>query len=136
MAHTTTMKIHFDEADPAGIAFSGGLFTKIHRCFEDFIEAMKIDPNEFFFNRDSIFPLRHNEAEYFKPLLPLKTYSVLISVLRISETSFQMEFKVMDQEVPHAVVRSTHVCCDSQTFTKKPIPDFLRGGLQKHLRTE
>ncbi len=135
MVFKTTLKIHFDEADPAGIAFSGGLFTKIHRCFEDYIESL-MDPNEFFFNQDSIFPLRHNEAEYLKPLLPLQTYAVEIAVIRLSESSFQMEFKVLDQNEVSAIVRSTHVCCSAETFKKKPIPDFLRAGLQNYLRPE
>lgn len=136
MAITTTFQVHFDEADPAGIAFSGGLFTKIHRCFESFINAIGLKPADYFLSRETIYPLRHNEAEYFKPLMPFVSYQVIMDVIKLSESSFQMEFTVNSEAGTHAKVRSTHVCCDGSSLQKKPIPSALREGLQKHLRTE
>ena len=118
MEFKTAMKIHFDEADPAGIAFSGGLFTKIHRCYEDFIAALDQDLEKFFLTPETIYPLRHFEAEYFAPLLPLKSYDVFIQVLKISDSSFQLQYKVGSSEKPKALFRSTHVAVKKQGFEK------------------
>lgn len=131
MPFKTQMKIHFDEADPAGIAFSGGLFTKIHRCYEDFVVALDQDPNAFFLNPEVIYPLRHFEGEYLQPLLPLQTYEVFVSVLKISESSFQLEYKVGSYEKPKACFRSTHVAVNRKEFQKISIPDSLKRNLEK-----
>lgn len=131
MTFETHMKIHFDEADPAGIAFSGGLFTKIHRCYEDFIVALGQDPKQFFLTPEVIFPLRHFEAEYFAPLLPLETYPVHIGVQSMGESHFQLVYKVGPKDQPKALFRSVHVTVDKASFTKKPIPDDLKLSLEK-----
>ena len=131
MTFETEIKIHFDEADPAGIAFSGGLFTKMHRCYEDFIVALEIDPQEFFLNPTVIVPLRHVEADYLRPLRPLQKYQVVVSVTKMSESSFQLQFEVKQKNQNHAVLRSTHVCCSKETLVKCPIPDHLRQSLEK-----
>lgn len=121
------MKIHFDEADPAGIAFSAQLFTKAHHCFEEFIAGIGEDPKAFFLKPEMIYPIRHMEAEYFKPLLPLETYGVEIVVIKLSESSFQLEFQIED----HCRLRSTHVCVEKASMTKSSIPASLRQNLEK-----
>ena len=131
MSFETKIKIHFDEADPAGIAFSGGIFTKIHRCYEDFIEALNQDPKEFFLNPKVITPLRHVEVEYFRPLFPLETYDVMIDVLKLSESSFQLQFNIQRDGKTLSSVRSTHVCCLKDNMEKCPIPENLRQNLEK-----
>lgn len=125
------MKIHFDEADPAGIAFSGGLFTKVHRCYEDFIAALDQDPKKFFLNPETLYPLRHFEGEYFQPMLPLENYDVFVGVIKISESSFQLEYRLGDQEKPRAKFRSTHVAVTKKDFSKTTIPDSLKQNLEK-----
>lgn len=131
MAFETQIKIHFDEADPAGIAFSGNLFNKIHRCYEDFVEALNQDPQKFFLSPEVIYPLRHYEGEYFKPLMPLQTYSVTIGVLKISDSSFQLEYRIQNSGEAMATFRSTHVAVDPKKFQKISIPENLKSNLEK-----
>ncbi len=131
MTFKTQMKIHFDEADPAGIAFSGGLFTKIHRCYEDFIEALGEDPQKFFLEPELIYPLRRFEVDYHRPLLPLRTYDVEIGVIEISNSSFQLQYQVLAQGQSMAVFRSVHVAVNKADFQKTKISDSLRQNLEK-----
>ncbi len=131
MAFKTQMKIHFDEADPAGIAFSGGLFTKIHRCYEDFVQALDQDPKAFFLSPKTLYPLRHFECEYFRPLLPLETYDVAIKVIKISDSSFQLEYQVGLANELCATLRSTHVAVSKKDFQKVAIPSSLKQNLEK-----
>ncbi len=131
MVFETEMKIHFDEADPAGIAFSGGLFTKIHRCYEDFVVALQQDPKAFFLDPEIIYPLRHFEGEYLQPLMPLESYPVSVEVCRLSTSSFQLQYSVGNQDKPRAVFRSTHVAVDRKTFSKVSIPTSLKQNLEK-----
>lgn len=131
MEFETKIKIHFDEADPAGIAFSGGIFTKMHRCYEEFIVALDQDPKQFFLNPSEIYPIRHMEAEYLRPLLPLNEYGVRMTVIKISDSSFQLEFRVANNGNDHCVVRSTHVCVDKSSMKKASLPSQLKESLQK-----
>lgn len=131
MHFTSKLKIHFDDCDPAGIAFSGGIFTKMHRCYEEFIAALGENPAEFFLNNDLIVPIRHFEAEYFLPMRPFQEYEVWTQVLRISTSSFQLQYEIKKSERVHAVVRSTHVFCTRATMTKSPIPLPLKENLEK-----
>lgn len=131
MSFQTQIKIHFDEADPAGIAFSGGIFTKIHRCYEEFVEALGQNPTQFFLNPEIITPIRHIEADYLQPLLPLQKYDVQIGVLKLGESSFQLQFNVSKESKDLCVVRSTHVCCQKSTMKKCSIPKDLKENLEK-----
>ena len=130
MSFKTEISIHFDEADPAGIAFSGGVFTKMHRCYEEFITALGQNPQKFFLNPEVIFPLRHMEADYFAPLMPLEKYQVSIGVLKNSDTSFQLQYEISKGETKHCVVRSTHVCVDKSTMKKTAMPSDLKQNLE------
>ena len=137
MTFNTEIRIHFDEADPAGIAFSGEILTKMHRCYEEFIEALGLDPKEFFLSPKLIYPLRHVEVEYFKPLLPLSTYKVAIGVTKISDSSFQLQYNVQGSNGDrHCQLRSTHVCVDPAPMKKSDLPDPLRESLKKFVIAE
>ena len=136
MAFSTTTKIHFDEADPAGVAFSGQLFTKMHRCYEGFISHMGISPQDFFLGEKWAYPLRAIDCEYFSPLLALHEYDVEIQVLKISETSFKLGYSVKKQGKLCAKLNSVHVCINKSTGAKAEIPHSLKVGLEKHLLAE
>jgi acyl-CoA thioesterase FadM len=131
MSFKTQIKIHFDEADPAGIAFSGHIFTKVHRCYEEFIEELGQNPSHFFLKNEILVPIRHVEIDYLGPLLPFKSYPVVISVLKISTSSFQLQFSIFDGTKLMSKVKSTHVCCDKQSMEKCEIPSLLKESLQK-----
>lgn len=131
MDYKTSFKVHFDEADPAGIAFSGIIFTKAHRCYEEFVAELTPNSKDFFLNPETIYPIRHTETEFLAPLFPLETYQALIRVIKIGESSFQLEFDLGKEDKVCARVRSTHVCCDKKTMKKQPLSKEFKENLQK-----
>ncbi len=133
MAYQCQFQVHFDDADPAGIAFFGNIFKKIHQCYEEFLNAMGVDLKQWFLNPEVIAPIRHSEAEYFKTLFPFETYSVDIKVLSLSESTFRLEFTVHQDGDKNSVVRTTHVCCSPKNFQKVLIPEKLKMELEKFL---
>ena len=133
MEFQTRIKIHFDEADPAGIAFAGHIFNKIHRCYEDFIETLGQDSRNFFMGTDLIYPIRSMEAQYLKPLLALNTYQMTLLVHSLSESGFQLQFDIKEKDQMFCQVRSTHVCCKKQEMKRTTLPEDLRQGLEKYL---
>lgn len=133
MKFQSQIRIHFDEADPAGIAFFGGIYPKIHRCYEEFLSSMGVDLKEWFLNPEVITPIRHQETEFFAPLLPFEDYQVETHVLRISESSFQLQFEIKQTEKKHCIVKTTHVCCHKKTMEKTRIPEKLVEQLNKYI---
>ena len=133
MEFQTQIKIHFDEVDPAGIAFAGHIFNKTHRCYEEFIEAIGQNVREFFTGSSFIYPIRHIEVEYLKPLFALKIYQVVIMVKRISESSFQLQFNIREKGETVSKVHSTHVCCEKEKMKKAALPKNLKQRLEKYL---
>ena len=131
MSFQTEIRIHFDEGDPAGVAFSGGLFRKMHQCFEEFVMAMGIDSQQYFFNEDWAFPIRLTECQFLKPLAPLQNYKVSIGVSQISHSSFTVQYEVISKDqVVCSQIKSVHVCLEKKTLKKAAIPDFLKNGLE------
>ena len=133
MEFQTRIKTHFDEADPAGIVFTGHIFNKIHRCYEDFIETLGQNRKDFFMGLDLIYPIRSLEAEYFKPLFVLQTYQVITTVSGLSESSFQLRSLIREKNQTLCQIRSTHVCCERQKMKKTTLPKDLRQELKKYL---
>lgn len=133
MSYKSQIHIHFDEADPAGIAFFGNIFHKIHQTYEDFLRHMDIDLKEWFLNPQTIAPIRHTEAEYLAPLLPFETYDVVTKVLSLSESTFRLEFTIEKKNKKHVIVSTTHVCCSVAEMKKVPIPKNLKLQLEKFL---
>ncbi|MCJ8277647.1 MAG: thioesterase family protein [Bdellovibrionales bacterium] len=133
MSFESRIQIHFDDADPAGIAFFGGIFAKIHQCYEDFLKHIKVDLEKWFLNPDIIAPIRHCEAEYFRPLKPFNEYAVMVKALKVSESSFQLQFSVQKDGNDHVIVKTTHVCVDPKVMKKTEIPSDLKLQLEKFL---
>ncbi len=133
MEFQTRIKIHFDEADPAGMVFAGHIFNKIHRCYEEFIEALGQNSQKFFMGTDLIYPIRRMEAEYFKPLSVLNTYQTTIRVCSLSESAFQLQFDIKEKDHIFCQVRSIHVCCEKQKMKKTALPGDLRQKLELYL---
>ena len=129
----TQIKIHFDEVDPAGIVFAGHVFKKIHRCYEEFIETIGQNSQQFFMDSPLIHPIKHIEVEYFKPLLAFKTYQVTIMVKKISKSGFQLQFNIREKDQTFCQIHSIHVCCEKQKMKKTTLPKDLRQGLEKYL---
>lgn len=92
-----------------------------------------MDPQKFFMDPDIIYPLRHMEADYFGPLFPLHDYQARVQVLKISDSSFTLQFDIEEPTNQKVMcqVRSTHVCCLKEGMRKNSIPDDLRQSLEK-----
>ena len=133
MAFQTQFRVHFDETDPAGIAFFAVIYSKIHRAYEAFLESMDVSLNSWFLHPEIIAPIRHIETDFYHPMVPFKDYLIQVEVSGISESTFQLQFHVKDQDTILATVKTVHTCCDKIKMTKEAIPPQLKSKLQNHL---
>lgn len=119
--------VAFDEADGEGIVFFGNYFRLAHRALEAYLPTISISWSEWFKSQSFGVPLRHVEADYFKPLKPGDVFEAAIRVAEIGENSvsFDYEFKNPDGQVI-ARLKTAHVFVSRSTFLKCPVPESLR----------
>ncbi len=127
------IQMHFREADPAGILFFGNIFGLAHDCFEDFIQAAGFTWKEWFQTKDYLIPIRHTESNFLKPFLPGDSYQIHASVLKIGNSSFQMNYEFKSQDTTHAVVTMTHTFLDARSREKISVPSSVRDRLGVYL---
>jgi len=130
MSFTSTIKIHFDDADPAGVCFYAKIIGKTHQVYEEIVESFGLDVRSFFSGEKWLVPIRHTEAEYLKPLKALTTYSVTVSQTKISESSFTLSYSISEGTELCALVRTTHVFLETKTGKKCEIPEDFKKGLE------
>lgn len=124
------LRIPFDTCDPGGIVFFGNYFHLAHRAFEDFLLSRDIPWKDWFASKEWAVPLRHAEADYLKPLFGGQTYAFEVELLRMGESSLQIQVSFFDaQGQTCSRIRTTHVFVGLPQMTKRPIPEPLRSKL-------
>lgn len=126
----TSVRIHFREADPAGILFFGNILGLTHDVFEQFIEAAGFKYSDWFERQDIIVPIRHSEVDFLAPFKPGYSYDVTASVVKISDSSFQVKYTYSSANGPHATVSMVHTYLNGKTKQKIQIPDGDRKRLE------
>jgi acyl-CoA thioester hydrolase/1,4-dihydroxy-2-naphthoyl-CoA hydrolase len=133
-AFITSVKIHFRDADPAGIMFFGNIFALAHDAFEEFIVASGLEWKKWFIKSEHFVPVRHAECEYLAPFIPGESYQIQVFVNSITTSTFKMEYVFSSEKGPHAVVKTAHTFADPEKKTKKEIPTEVRAILQSYIK--
>lgn len=127
-------RLHFREADPAGILFFGNLFSLVHDAYEEYLEHLGFPWEEWFGEKKPyIVPIRQLQAEYQKPLRPgLKTH-IGLELVDVGESSYRVQFRVWQKS-------QQEICCqghlvlvfaDPEKGKKITIPPEIRAKLSR-----
>jgi acyl-CoA thioesterase FadM len=121
--------VPFDEADGEGIVFFGNYFRLAHRTLEWFLPQVGISWESWFRHPEYGVPLRHAEAEYFRPIRPGDRIQVATEIVKVGESSveFVFEFRGDGTNAASARVRTVHVFVLRRPFGEKAaVPSELR----------
>ncbi len=133
MSYTHRRRIHFHECDPAGIVYFGHVFTFCHEAYEELMRTGG-QAIETLLTGPCVYPLRHVEADYSAPMRMGDLVTIGITLGKLSERSFRVEFTVTsEQGVLLAKAAHVHVAVDRETMRPVAIPEALRGVLGQHL---
>ena len=122
----------FSQLDPAGILFFGEVFTICSGVYEDFLSSLGFDWDGWFRSPDAASPVKHAEAEYFKPLEGGQTYEVRVEILKMSTSAFEVGYIFQRLGIHHCYVRLVHVFIDTQGGAKIPIPASVREAFNRY----
>ena len=125
--------IHFPDTDAAGIVFFARYLFICHEAYEEALAAAGVNLATFFSDTGLIIPIGKSEATYLRPLACGDKVRVEVSPSRLSPESFALDF-VLWKLAPGpaatppkraAVARTEHVCIDSRTRERRPLPPAL-----------
>jgi 1,4-dihydroxy-2-naphthoyl-CoA hydrolase len=128
--------IRFQDADAAGIIFYPRVLEMFHDVYVAFLAFAGAPLPEVLRTGTWIAPVRHAEADYFKPLRFGDPVVVEICRAHLSETEATLGYRIARSENGEVCVvgQVVHTFVDRATFKRTPIPEPVRLALQ-HLES-
>lgn len=125
-------KVRMHDTDMAGILYFARQFRFAHDALEDFIESRGLTFQQLFKREKFVFVIVHCEADYFASLAVGEDLEIQLMVEKLGTTSFTLNYKIYNRHKKLVgTVKTVHVCLDSHTRTKIPIPEHFRKDLEK-----
>jgi len=119
--------IPFQDIDAAGIVFFAHLFRYAHEAYEQFMSEGDHSLASILKTGEYLLPLVHAEADYKQPLHHNEVITVELSVKKLGETSFTLQYHYLDSNGGlRAVAETVHVTLDAAQQKPMQIPDSLR----------
>jgi 1,4-dihydroxy-2-naphthoyl-CoA hydrolase len=133
MAFEHNLRVRFQHTDPAGIVFFANVLVYCHEAYEELLRAGGMPLEEFLGKREQILPLGHAEVTFKRPMRVGQLVRIRVSVGRLGERSFRLEYDLCDEAGQHLATAATvHVSVDPSTHQSTAIPPTLRTLLQQH----
>ena len=120
--------IHFSDTDAAGVVFFARYLSIAHEGYEEALSDHGLPLEKFFADNGIIIPIAKSEASYLRPLVTGEQIVVEVAPILIDDSAFAIDFtlwKTTPKEKRAAVIRTAHVCIDSTTRKKVPLPEAI-----------
>lgn len=121
------------DTDMAGILYFARQFRFAHDALEDFMESEGLSFDRLFHNNDFVYVIVHAEADYLRPVKVGDRLDIQVTVEKIGETSFTINYRIYRSPELIGTAKTVHVTMDAKTREKILIPDEFRAILQKHV---
>ena len=129
------LRVRFQHTDPAGIVFFANIFVYCHEAYEELLRAGGMPLHEFLGTRQESLPLGHAEATFKRPFRFGQLVKVRVSIGRIGERSFRVEYDLYDEGSEHLATAATvHICIERASGKSIALPPQLRSLLEKHAK--
>lgn len=126
-------RVQFQDVDAAGIVFYPRVLIYCHDLLVSFFAHAGEPLPDVLRTRSWVAPIRHAEADYFRPLRFGDRIEVALVQAHVQETEVVLGFRVaqVDEDEVCAVAQSVHAFLEPDTFKRRPIPEGLRGAFQQ-----
>lgn len=128
--YRTELNVRFQHVDAAGVVFFARFFEYVHEAYEGFLASVGLPLSAVLREQSWAAPLRHVEADYFRPLRLGDTVIVELVAAAYQGSSLVLGWRLLVQPRPGAshvvaVVQSTHVFVKMDDFKRTQIPEAL-----------
>lgn len=126
--------VRMHDTDMAGIIYFPRQFRFAHDALEDFVETLGLPFDQVFHNNPFVFVVVHAESDYLAPLKVGDKLSIHLSVEKIGQSSFTIDYQIYKQDKTLAgKAKTVHVTLDAKSRTKVDIPSHFKHLLEKYL---
>ena len=124
--------IRFQDIDAAGIIFYPRVLEMFHDAYAAFLAFAGCPLAEVLKSGGWLAPVRHAEADYFKPLRFGDAVSVEICRAHLAETEATLGYRIArsDSGEVCAVGQVVHTFVERASFKRTPLPELLRRALE------
>jgi 1,4-dihydroxy-2-naphthoyl-CoA hydrolase len=131
-AFVESRAIRFQDIDAAGIIFYPCVLEMFHDAYGSFLAFAGCPLAEVLQSGTWLAPVRHAEADYFKPLRFGDVVAVEICRAHVSESEATLGYRIARAPGGEvcAVGQVVHTFVDRATFKRTPIPDPVRRALE------
>jgi 4-hydroxybenzoyl-CoA thioesterase len=131
-SHRFPLTIRFGDLDPAGMVYYPRTLHFCHVGMEEFFrQVVGVDYPTFTGEHHLGLPTVRSEVDYRRPLRYGDTLEIEIAVAKVGRSSVAWHDRIRHEgsDRPSAEIHLTTVLVDMRTFTKVPVPDWLRAKL-------
>jgi len=124
--------IRFQDIDAAGIIFYPRVLEMFHDAYGALLAFAGAPLPEVLRTGTWLAPVRHAEADYFKPLRFGDPVTVEICRAHLTETEATLGYRIARQEGGEVCVvgQVVHTFVERATFKRTPIPEGVRRALE------
>lgn len=121
-------QIRFQDVDAAGIIFYPRVLEHCHDVLLSFFSAVGAPLHEQLRAPTWLAPIRHAEADYFKPLRFGDAVEVALVAAEVAESEVTLGFRVArsGSDEVCAVAQSVHAFVEPKSFQRCPVPEPLK----------
>lgn len=125
--------IRFQDIDAAGIIFYPRVLEMFHDAYGAFLAFAGAPLPEVLRSGGWLAPVRHAEADYFKPLRFGDPVTVEICRAHVAETEATLGYRIARTEGGEvcAVGQVVHTFVERASFKRTAIPDLIRSALAR-----
>ena len=131
------LRVRFQHTDPAGIVFFANILTYCHEAFEEMLRSEGLPLEKMILSREQVLPIGHAEATFKRPFRAGTLVTIKVTVGRIGERSFRLDYDLFDEEKLHLATAATvHVAVDPASSRSMGLALPLRALLEKFASAE
>ncbi|MCK5581579.1 MAG: acyl-CoA thioesterase [Candidatus Omnitrophica bacterium] len=127
--YETTVKLR--DTDAAGVMFFTSQLRIAHDAYESLFQELGFGLDMIIRDKDYALPIVHTQADYKTPVTVGDLLCIEVTVERIGETSFELQYIFKKGAEVSGTAKIVHVAVDKQSHQKILIPQGLRAALEK-----
>lgn len=120
--------LFLNESDATGVLYFAQQFKIAQETFEEFLSTQGRSWGEYLKEGEILLPVVHAEGDYLAPVQVGEEMNILLTLEKIGTTSFTLQTR-LEEATSSKLLGTTsivHVALDRKTWTKIPIPLFLK----------
>ena len=125
MSFTYHRTVRFGDTDAAGVVYFANALAICHEAYEESLETVGINLQDFFGNSSLAFPIVHSSIDFFRPMFCGNKLIVILIPQKLTVEKFEINYEILIGDVIVSKAVTRHVCIDTNTRQKNKLPSQM-----------